>query len=219
MRLTKFAQACVLLTDGERRVLIDPTPMEPRAAELLADSDAVLVTHGHGDHVDPGMLAEALATRADLSVWVPDGVAQQVRDAAADGEAGFAGRLTSVAPGDEFVAGGYEVRAFGGKHAEIHPQLDTGENIAYLVDGRVYHPGDSFDAPGEAVDVLLLPTSGPWHTTGGAMDFAIAVAPRRAIQIHEIFASEIGQKSMVQRIAAAAGVQLELVPNGQEIEV
>ncbi|MCR6713013.1 MAG: MBL fold metallo-hydrolase [Demequina sp.] len=219
MRLTKFTQACVLITDGERRVLIDPTPMEPRAAELLASTAALLVTHGHRDHVDPAMLAEALVARADLSVWAPRSVAEEVRNAMPDAGAGFAGTLTSVVQGDELVAGGFGVRVFGGKHAEIHPDMDTGENVAYLVDGRVYHPGDSFFAPGEPIEVLLLPTSGPWHTTGGAMDFVRTVAPRRAIQIHEIFASDFGQNAMVQRIAGAANVQLELVPNGQEVEV
>jgi L-ascorbate metabolism protein UlaG (beta-lactamase superfamily) len=219
MRLTKYAQACVVIADGDRHLLIDPTPLEPTVAGLLAATGAVLVTHAHRDHADPAMLAAALAERADLAVFAPAGVAAEITAALPDGGAGFAGTLTSVAPGDAFDAGGFGVKAFGGFHAPIHPDLNTGENVAYLVDGRIYHPGDSFDAPGVPVEVLLMPTSGPWHTTGGAMDFAREVQPARAIQIHEIFASEFGQNSLAQRISAAAGVQLELVPNGQEIEV
>jgi len=224
VRLTKFTQACVLISDGDRSLLIDPTPMEPRAAELLADADAVLVTHGHRDHADPAMLASALGARPELRVWAPAGVVAEIRAALPgasrpDAAAGFGERLTVAAPGDEFEAGGFSVRTFGGKHAEIHPELDTGENVTYLVDGRIYHPGDSFDEPGVPVEVLLLPTSGPWHSTGGAMEFARAVAPTRAIQIHEIFASEVGQNSMVQRIAGAANVQLELLANGESTDL
>lgn len=53
MKLTWFGHACFLL-EGSRRVLIDPfitgNPLAPvKASEIKAD--AILVTHGHGDHL------------------------------------------------------------------------------------------------------------------------------------------------------------------------
>lgn len=53
MRLTWLGHACFLL-EGSRRILIDPfitgNPMAPvKSSEIKAD--AILVTHGHGDHL------------------------------------------------------------------------------------------------------------------------------------------------------------------------
>lgn len=53
MKLTWLGHACFLL-EGSRRVLIDPfitgNPLAPvKASEIKAD--AILVTHGHGDHL------------------------------------------------------------------------------------------------------------------------------------------------------------------------
>ena len=53
-----------------------------------------------------------------------------------------------------------DVRAYGGRHAVIHPDLPPVANLGYLVDGSVYHPGDSFDVPADAtVDTLFVPVS------------------------------------------------------------
>ena len=47
--------------------------------------------------------------------------------------------------------------AFGGQHALIHPAIPMIANLGYLVDGSVYHPGDSFTVPTAPVSTLLLP--------------------------------------------------------------
>src|SRR4028119_1799388 len=49
MELTKQGHACVVVTDGDRRLVIDPGAWTDPA--VLDGATAVLVTHEHADHL------------------------------------------------------------------------------------------------------------------------------------------------------------------------
>ena len=74
------------------------------------------------------------------------------------------------------------------------------------------------DAP---VTTLLVPTSGPWTKLGEAVDFVRAVNPERAVQIHEIMLSEVGQQSTAMFLSPKmlTDVSLTIVPVGDTITV
>src|SRR5581483_6512680 len=95
-------------------------------------------------------------------------------------EGQWAGLATSVQSGQSFDAAGLAVRVFGGLHAIIHPEIPQVANNAYLIDERLYHPGDSLDVPGVPVETLFLPVSAPWLKLSEAIDFVRAVNPARA---------------------------------------
>ena len=82
------------------------------------------------------------------------------------------------------------MRGVGGTHAVIHPEIPVIDNISYLVgDGdhpaRLMHPGDALFIPGEPVDVLATPAAAPWMKISEAVDYLRAVAPARAVPIHQ----------------------------------
>ena len=92
--------------------------------------------------------------------------------------------------GDEFTIGSLSVRGVGGRHAVIHPEIPVIDNISYLIgDGdhpaRLMHPGDALFTPGEPVDVLATPAAAPWMKISEAVDYLRAVAPARAVPIHQ----------------------------------
>ena len=153
MQLTKFTHACVRLDDGDRSVVIDPGVFS-EVDEALDGARAVLITHEHPDHIDVEKIRLALAGDSRLQLFAPAAVTAQLDDAA--------GQVVTVEPGADFQAGGFEVRSFGGQHALIHPAVPVIANVGYLVDGSVYHPGDSFTVPNVAVRTLLLPSNAPW---------------------------------------------------------
>src|SRR4028119_2230314 len=59
MELTKQGHACVVVTDGDRRLVIDPGAWTDPA--VLDGATAVLVTHEHADHLAADRLHAALA--------------------------------------------------------------------------------------------------------------------------------------------------------------
>ncbi|MEV6110181.1 MBL fold metallo-hydrolase [Streptomyces sp. NPDC051940] len=178
MRLIKYTHSCVRLEAPDGRVLvIDPGVWsEPRA---LDGADAVLVTHEHADHVDVLRLA-GLASQTGVPVYAPDGAALPGVD------------FVPVSPGEVFEAAGFRVGAHGGRHALIYGGLPDCANLGYLVDGAVYHPGDSLHVPDVPVETLLVPLQGSWMRIGEAIDFVRAVRPDRAFGIHDAQVNEHG---------------------------
>ncbi|WP_062315841.1 MBL fold metallo-hydrolase [Demequina maris] len=214
MRLTKHVHACVEIAHGGDLLLIDPGAYTPDAAELLDRAHAVLLTHAHPDHVHADAIAGALASRPGLRVYGP-------ASALAPWAAPFADRATAVEPGDAFRVGGLEVTVHGGTHAVIHPDLPGVANLGYLVGDRVFHPGDSYEVPAVDVELLLVPVSGPWMKLAEAVDFVRAVAPCRAVGIHELAASDFGMRLVATRLGEGGltPTPVELLAPGEAIEV
>jgi len=214
MELTKHVHACVSLERDGGRLVIDPGAFEPNAAQLVAGTDTVLITHEHFDHVDENVIAAALADRPELTVYGPAAVVDRWREAHPD-------QIVAVSGGDRFSAAGFEIVVHGDTHAEIHRDVPRCANVGYLIDGSVYHPGDAYHVPSAEISTLLLPTSGPWTKLGEAVDYLRAVKPERAVQIHEAMLSELGQQSMARFLSPAmlSDVPLTIVPVGETITV
>lgn len=196
MRLTKYTHSCIRLDDGSRALVIDPgTFSETQLA--LRGVHAVLVTHEHADHLDAPALLAAAQADPSLQVWAPTSVASALAE--------LGDRFTPVGAGESFTAGGFEVRAFGGLHALIHPLIAPPvANVGYLVEGAVYHPGDSFTVPPVPVDTLLIPIHAPWSKVSEVIDFTAAVRAPRAFQIHDAYLSDVGG-ALVDRLVGTVG--------------
>jgi L-ascorbate metabolism protein UlaG (beta-lactamase superfamily) len=183
MRITKFGHACVRVEHDGTTIVLDPGVFtDPSAVD---GADAVLITHEHADHY----LADHLRA-TDAAIFTIDAVAARIREDAPD----LAERVTVVAPGESFDAG-LPVRAVGELHAVIHPEFPRFFNSGYVVtlgETKVYHPGDALTAPGEDVDVLLVPVSAPWMRASEAIEFAREVRAPRNLAIHDRVYSEAG---------------------------
>ncbi|BAS09730.1 hypothetical protein AHiyo4_31520 [Arthrobacter sp. Hiyo4] len=96
-------------------------------------------------------------------------------------------------------------------------------NIGYLVDGNVYHPGDSFIIPdGLSVQTLLVPIHAPWSKVSEVVDFVIAVRAPRAFQIHDGLLNETGLKvaeSHVARLGRKYGTEYTRLAPRESVEV
>jgi L-ascorbate metabolism protein UlaG (beta-lactamase superfamily) len=183
MRLIKFGHACVRLEQDDRILVIDPGMWSE--AEALDGASDVLVTHEHADHIDIDKLVAARKANPALTVYTNAALAEKL-DA-------LEGAVTTVAVGQTFTAAGFSVAVVGGEHAEIYDGLPGCANIGFIVDGNVYHPGDSVFVPAEKLETLLVPAAAPWLKLREALDFVRAIAPARAFPIHDAMLNERGQ--------------------------
>jgi L-ascorbate metabolism protein UlaG (beta-lactamase superfamily) len=210
--LSFWGHACIRLDRDGHRLVIDPGSFS--SPDALDGAQAVLVTHEHGDHVVLDQLRTALASRPDLEVWAPGSVTGQLADER------YEGRVHTVAGGDTFTAAGFGIEALGEHHALIHRDVPVIPNVAYLVDGSVLHPGDSYTVPPAAtVDVLCAPTGAPWLKLGEVVDFVRAVAPRRVVPIHDALLSDAGRGMTDRLLPSLTGVEYRRLATGESLTV
>ena len=182
MELTKHGHACVVLAEGDRRLVIDPGAFTDPVA--LEGASAVLVTHEHADHFAPDRLRAALDADPGLEVWTNLSVAAQLE--------GAGDRVHVVGDGDALTVAGFDVHVHGEVHAEIHPEIPRIRNVGFLVAGRVFHPGDALTVPGEPVQTLLLPVHAPWSKVGELIDYVRAVDADQAYAVHDGLLNDTG---------------------------
>lgn len=211
MHLTKYGHSCVRFDDGDRSLVIDPGLFSDVPA-ALDGAQAVLITHEHIDHLDPGRVRAAAQADPRLRIWAPASVAATLADL---GE-----QVVAVGAGESFDAAGFAVSTFGGQHAVIHPAIPVIANVGYVVEGAVYHPGDSLIVPSVPVQTLLLPAAAPWSRMAEVIDFAVSVRAPRAFGIHDAVIHDAWQGILVNNLALVAeGLGVEYRPFTESITV
>lgn len=183
MRVTKFEHAALRIDEGSETLLIDPGSFTSPHDDL-GGLVGVVLTHEHPDHWTPEHLDRILRIAPGTPIFGPAGVAAAASDYT----------ITVVSPGDTVEVGSFTLRFFGGTHEIIHSSIPTIENVGVLVSDKLYYPGDSYAVPeGVTVDTLAAPLGAPWLKVGDAIDFVIAVAPRRAFGTHDMTLSVAGK--------------------------
>lgn len=177
MQITKYTHACIRLEEAGRVLVIDPG--EWSEPEALFGADAVLVTHEHSDHIEATRLADA-----GVPVFAPKGADIVGLD------------VTWVTADQVFDAAGFRVRAVGSRHAFIYERRPDCANLGYIVEDRLYHPGDALLVPTEAIETLFVPAQGSWMKLDEAIDFVRSVNPRRTHAIHDAGLSDRGLASV-----------------------
>jgi L-ascorbate metabolism protein UlaG (beta-lactamase superfamily) len=206
IKLTKKTHACIRLEKDGQTLVIDPGAFSEEDAAVGAD--AVLVTHEHLDHFSEDRLRAGLEQNPAAEIWTLRSVADQL-------SAAFPGRVHTVGHGDTFTAAGFDVQVHGELHAVIHPDIPRITNVGYLVDGSVFHPGDAFTVPDHPVETLMLPVHAPWNKISEVIDYVRAVAPQRAVDIHDALLKDLARGMYDMHIGNLGGSQhARLAPGG-----
>ncbi len=210
MRITKIGHCCLVLEHEGKKILTDPGTFTTEQMEALRGLDAILITHEHQDHFHIPSVAVLLRNNPDAKVACNGSVAKLLA----------AEKIPCVIVGDgqSTEIGGIAIEGFGKDHAPIYQTMGLVENTGYFVADKFYFPGDAFHDPGKAVDVLALPTAGPWVKLSEAIDFAKRVKPRVAFAVHDgmiipMFAGFVGQ--MIGKLLGPDGTEFVTLGAGE----
>jgi L-ascorbate metabolism protein UlaG (beta-lactamase superfamily) len=193
---------------GRAAIYIDPYRVDGGP-----EADAILITHGHYDHFSPQDV-ERLSNERTWLVGPPAVVERS------------AGRVLSVAPGDELELDGLpgvSIRALAAYNTSkrdedgnvFHPREAGFVGYELNVRGeRLYHSGDTDVIPEmdevSGVDVALLPVSGVYVMTAGeAAEAARRIQPRVAVPMH--WGEHIGTYEDAAAFARRAPVHVEIL--------
>lgn len=192
MKITKFGHCCLLIEENGVRILTDPGSYTTVQNEVM-NIQVVLITHEHGDHFHIESVKEILKNNPEVSIVTNNSVNELLK------KEGIT-NTKIVEDGESFEYKGIILKGFGKIHELIHKEWNSVQNTGYMISDKLYYPGDAFYNPNVSVDILALPVSGPWCKIGDAIDFAIAVKPKKYFAVHDVGLNENG-KGFTNRVA------------------
>ncbi len=182
MRISKFIHSCVLIEEAGSRILFDPGKFcfaeGVVRAEQFQDLTAILLTHGHPDHMHVSALREMLRENPEAEILTNKSTAEELASS---------GIRASIFEEGERVVGDFRITAIPAAHAPILGG-DPPANTAFLVNGTVLNPGDSFSTELDrfaGTPVILLPNMAPWANELEMWEFAQRMRPLVVIPIHD----------------------------------
>lgn len=172
MRVTKYPQSCLVLEKGDGRIVIDPgtVAMDRHDLDEFGDVQAVLYTHRHYDHFDERYVEPllergvALYGNADMCSLVE--------------------AMHEVSDGQSLEVAGFHVEARDLPHVPMVDGSAGPPNTGFLVDGRLFHPGDGIELEGLRAQALALPITGPSISFRDAYVFTERTGADVVVPIH-----------------------------------
>ena len=217
MKLTKFAQSCVLLEETNTKILIDPGTIlvDNIVINAWKNPDFILVTHKHADHFDEATIQKIISPKTiiyatkETALFYPNTKFEIIKEK------------------DQFVLGNIKVevvRAIHGYTSLLKGGKEVNEAIGYILDtgkNKIYHTGDTISFQNEyKCDILLLPFNnhgvcmGPFE----AALFAKETNAELVIPIHYDNAKLPGDKSKFEEELKKNGLNFKFLEIGQSFE-
>ena len=195
MKITKYVHACLLIEKGSDRILFDPG-LFTFAEGLVKPSQfenvqTIIITHKHPDHIDFDSFKEILENNENAAVLANSDIAKMLAEKGIEAE---------VFESGERKIGSFTLEAFDAAHEAILAD-ELPQNTAYLIDGKILNPGDSYSKSlysRKGIQVLCLPTMAPWTTEIRTFDFAVEMSPQNVVPIHDGYAKDFFLESRYQ---------------------
>jgi L-ascorbate metabolism protein UlaG (beta-lactamase superfamily) len=182
LKITCIGHGTVMFTFGGKAVHIDPVSSMADYTKM-PKADLILVTHEHGDHLDPKAIA-ALSTDKTAVVVSPS-----CAKAFPSGTVMANGEVKTIAGFKIEAVPAYNIvnKSRGGN--PYHPRGDGNGYVITFGDNRVYVAGDTENTPEvkalKQIDVAFLPMNLPFTMTPEMVaDAAKAVQPKILYPYH-----------------------------------
>ena len=208
MNIQKLGHCCLLIKTGTITILTDPGTYSTMQDEVIG-IDMILITHEHGDHFHLESLRKVIANNPAARIITNTSVGKLL-----DAE-NIAYEV--VLDGQKNESHGALIEGYGDKHAIIYENFGQVENTGYMIDGKLFYPGDAFTNPNRPVDILALPVAGPWMKISEAIDYTFALKPRVAFPVHDGILKHSNMMHQVfAKLFETKGIQFAPIGEGEE---
>lgn len=208
MKIKKIGHCCLIIETKGVRIMTDPGSFTT-AQDQEKNIDIIAITHEHGDHFHIESVKNVLANNPQAKIITNSAVGKLL-----DAE-GIAYEI--LEHGGTATLHDILFEGFGEKHAEIYKELGQVQNTGYFIDDMLFYPGDAFTNPQKPVDILALPTGGPWLKISEVIEYALEVKPRRVFPVHDaVYANPMIGQMHASKILPEQGIEFISLNAGEE---
>lgn len=216
MKITKFVHSCLLVEQSSRAIIVDPGNYSWQSGLVdeakLIGIDAVVITHGHPDHMYQEFV-EAINKQSPDAVWYgPKDVVAQLADW------NISANTQSSDSDVEFIESA---------HADLSPWFPSQpDHTSYLLFGDVLIGGDCHMlTDGRSAKIFAgAVNGGPW---GGVVSFAKMVEgmqnrPKNVVPLHDWHWNDAAREAIYERlpeVMSQLGVAFTALESGVTEEV
>jgi L-ascorbate metabolism protein UlaG (beta-lactamase superfamily) len=207
MKITKHEHAYLDIELEGQHLLVDPGVYTPHLS-VQKNVVAISLSHIHDDHSYLPHLEKILEQNPNAQLFGPKDVVAKLSGLT----------VQPVYHGDSFSVGPFTLEFFGDLHQEIHRSMPIVQNVGILVNQALYYPGDSYTQPEYPVELLAMPTSGPWLRISDVIDYLNAVKPKRSFPTHNALLNDNGhalQNERVKKVTESNGGEFRYLEVGQ----
>lgn len=158
-------------------MLTDPGSYTIEAHSKLENIDYILFTHEHQDHYHLDSLKIILEKNPQVIIYANNSISELLTQAGIE--------HFKVTHGEKVMLGEISVEGIGEQHAQMHSTIPPSSNLGFLIENKLWYPGDAFTNPERPVAVLALPVSGPWMKISEAIDYALLLKPKKVFPVHD----------------------------------
>lgn len=177
MKITKLGHCCLLIEIKGKRILTDPGSYTVPSHSKLEKIDYIFFTHEHQDHYHIESLKIIIENNPQAIIYSNNSVSKLLNEQAI--------KHIQINHNETVLLGEIMVIGIGDKHAQMHKSIPLSSNIGYLIDNRLWYPGDAYTNPERPVEILALPVSGPWMKLSEAIDYALLLKPDKVFPVHD----------------------------------
>ncbi len=204
MKVTKVFHSCILVEENGVKILIDPGTWGFDEGKQnptdFSDVAAVLVTHEHQDHLHPQSLREIGAR-----IITNKSIAAKLKEEGINTEV--------LSPGKTVDVSGMKVRALDCPHGIL--PVPGPENTGFVLNDKIFHPGDCVTVKVPNIPILLVPVIAPWMRLVEGIDFTKSTKPKIAVPIHDGFMKYPFVANIFEKVISESGIQVKAKNAGE----
>lgn len=208
MKISKYIHSCLLVEEGNKRILIDPGiyTYEAKALDVnsLPQLDSILITHEHPDHMHPPFMKEIVNKFPNAQIITNPAAAELLNKEGLKASS----KENDIVKIEEVP----HERVFGS---------EPPKNVLFNIFSKLSHPGDSLHFS-LRTPTLALPVQAPWCSLTEAVEKAVSLKPKVIIPVHDWHWNDSARSTFYKRLDGYFGdfgIKFEGLEAGESVEV